>query len=69
MNDNPYDILKAYKSQDFLSSSEARPLRILAEYLEPLARFERYPIDDSLDRSSESTSLLRRTPKTGCLIP
>ncbi len=48
MNDNPYDILKAYKSQDFLSSAEARPLRILAEYLEPRARFERYHIDDTI---------------------
>jgi uncharacterized protein (TIGR00730 family) len=48
MNNNPYDILKAYKSQDFLSSAEARPLRILAEYLEPRARFERYHIDDTI---------------------
>jgi uncharacterized protein (TIGR00730 family) len=31
---------KAYKDMDFLRSREARPLRILAEYLEPEKRFE-----------------------------
>lgn len=30
---------KAYKNLDFLNSSQARPLRILAEYLEPQKRF------------------------------
>ncbi|MDH3472300.1 MAG: LOG family protein [Rhodospirillales bacterium] len=39
---------KAYRSREFLGSSEARPLRILAEYLEPKARFERYHIDDTI---------------------
>jgi uncharacterized protein (TIGR00730 family) len=39
---------KAYRSREFLGSSEARPLRILAEYLEPKARFERYDIDDTI---------------------
>ncbi len=32
--------LKAYKNMLFLQSREARPLRILAEYLEPEKRFE-----------------------------
>ncbi len=31
---------KAYLDQDFLNSAEARPLRILAEYLEPKRRLE-----------------------------
>ncbi len=31
---------KAYKNLDFLKSREARPLRILAEYMEPEKRFE-----------------------------
>ncbi len=48
MSDDPYDILKAYKSQEFIGSPEARPLRILAEYIEPRARFERYHIDDTI---------------------
>ena len=34
MTDKPHDILKAYKSQHFLGSADARPLRILAEYME-----------------------------------
>jgi len=32
---------KAYRNLDFLASPQARTLRILAEYLEPEARFER----------------------------
>jgi uncharacterized protein (TIGR00730 family) len=31
----------AYKNEEFLDSDDARTLRILAEYLEPLQRFER----------------------------
>jgi hypothetical protein len=38
---------KAYRSDPFLSSSAARPLRILAEYLEPLGRFEHYQVEDT----------------------
>ena len=30
----------AYRDYEFLESEEARPLRILAEYLEPLRRFK-----------------------------
>jgi len=33
--------IKAYKNLDFLNSPDARPLRILAEFLEPLSRFVR----------------------------
>ena len=32
--------VKAYHSRKFLESPDARPIRILAEYLEPLERFE-----------------------------
>jgi uncharacterized protein (TIGR00730 family) len=39
---------KAYKNKEFLASREARPLRILSEYLEPLARFEHYKITDTV---------------------
>src|SRR5262245_36772235 len=37
--------IKAYLKESFLTSSDARPLRILAEYLEPRSRFDRYKID------------------------
>ena len=40
--------VKAYLKESFLTSSDARPLRILAEYLEPRSRFDRYKIDDTI---------------------
>ncbi len=39
---------KAYKNLEFLNSRDARVLRILAEYLEPQARFQRYRIRDTV---------------------
>ncbi len=39
---------KAYRNRGFLNSKDARPLRILAEYLEPKARFERHRVDDTV---------------------
>jgi len=38
----------AYKNSEFLESEEARPLRILAEYLEPLRRFKAENIQDTV---------------------
>jgi uncharacterized protein (TIGR00730 family) len=38
----------AYLDHDFLESDEARPLRILAEYLEPLRRFKAQNIQDTV---------------------
>src|SRR5437660_1032260 len=38
----------AYLSPDFLESDEARPIRILAEYLEPLRRFKDQRIQDTV---------------------
>jgi len=40
--------VKAYLKESFLTSSGARPLRILAEYLEPRIRFDRYRIEDTI---------------------
>ena len=39
---------KAYLNQRFLESREARGLRILSEYVEPLARFRRLRVDDTI---------------------
>lgn len=39
---------KAYKNIEFLNSREARPLRILAEYLEPEKRFKQYNIKNTI---------------------
>jgi uncharacterized protein (TIGR00730 family) len=38
----------AYKNEAFLRTSDARPLRILAEYLEPLSHFRRERIRDTV---------------------
>jgi uncharacterized protein (TIGR00730 family) len=45
--DPPHSPL-AYKNEEFLDSDDARPLRILAEYLEPLHAFERARICDTI---------------------
>lgn len=39
---------KAYQDSRFLQSRDARALRILAEYLEPLYRFQRHNIQDTI---------------------
>ena len=39
---------KAYEDTRFLRSRDARPLRILAEYLEPLYRFQRHNVEDTI---------------------
>src|SRR5829696_655816 len=38
----------AYQHPEFLESAEARPIRILAEYLEPLRRFKDQKIQDTV---------------------
>ena len=40
--------VKAYRNREFLNGKEARALRILSEYIEPKARFERSRIDDTI---------------------
>jgi len=39
---------KAYEDTRFLQSRDARALRILAEYLEPLYRFQRHNVQDTI---------------------
>jgi uncharacterized protein (TIGR00730 family) len=39
---------KAYKNLDFLNSAQARPLRILAEFLEPHYRFLDFEVDSTV---------------------
>jgi uncharacterized protein (TIGR00730 family) len=40
--------LHAYRNEAFLASREGRALRLLAEYLEPKARFERQKVEDTI---------------------
>ncbi len=39
---------KAYKNPGFLGGRDARPLRILAEFLEPLSRFQHQGVKDTI---------------------
>lgn len=39
---------KAYQDTRFLENKDARALRILAEYLEPLSRFQRHHVQDTI---------------------
>ena len=39
---------KAYKNLEFLMGRDARTIRMLAEYLEPQARFEHYNVSDTV---------------------
>jgi len=40
--------VKAYKDLDFMQSRAGRPMRIMAEFLEPEDRFERHNISDTI---------------------
>jgi len=40
--------VKAYRNPGFLNSKDARPLRILSEYLEPKSRLEHHHVDDTI---------------------
>jgi uncharacterized protein (TIGR00730 family) len=46
--DQPSKLIKAYRNEAFLNSSDGRSLRILSEYLEPSARFKHYEVDDTV---------------------
>jgi uncharacterized protein (TIGR00730 family) len=48
MSDHTATARLAYEQRNFLESDAARPLRILAEYLEPLERFRRAGIHDTI---------------------
>lgn len=48
MSDAPTAVPLAYEHPQFLESEAARPLRILAEYIEPLQRFERAGVRDTI---------------------
>lgn len=48
MNERRRRSVRAYLNESFLHSRDARPLRILSEYLEPEGRFARYRVDDTI---------------------
>jgi len=48
MTNDVSDVEKAYVNKGFMGSTHARPLRILAEYLHPEARFEALKVSDTI---------------------
>jgi len=48
MKKNRTQSVKAYKNIPFLNSPDARLIRMMSEYLEPLSRFRRYNVADTL---------------------
>lgn len=48
MTDDPILPGKAYSNHEFLTSNEARVLRIMAEYMEPEQRFKKERIEDTI---------------------
>jgi hypothetical protein len=48
MTDSRYTAVKAYKNPTFLNSTDARILRIMAEYLEPESRFRELRVKDTI---------------------
>nr|AUN37746.1 hypothetical protein [uncultured bacterium] len=46
--DIPEPLLLAYRNPDFLDSPDARPLRLLSEYLYPLSHFRKEKIRDTI---------------------
>ena len=48
MKKNRTQSVKAYKNLPFLNSPDARLIRMMSEYLEPLSRFRRYKVADTL---------------------
>ena len=48
MTESRFRPVKAYKNEQFIGSADARPLRILAEYLEPQTRFRELQVRDTI---------------------
>ncbi len=56
--------LKAYKNIDFLTSSNARPIRILSEFSEPYFRFKKYGITSTIVFFGSARTLPKKTAKS-----
>jgi uncharacterized protein (TIGR00730 family) len=56
---------KAYQDTRFLESRNGRPLRILAEYLEPLYRFQRQKVEDTIVFMGSARLLSREAAEAG----
>lgn len=52
-----YNPPKAYHDREFINSDHARPIRVLAEFLEPRERFEKLGIQDTIVMFGSSRAL------------
>ena len=57
--------VKAYKNDAFIDSRDGRPMRILAEYLEPEARFEKLQVRDTIVFFGSARTLSREAALAG----
>jgi len=65
--------VEAYRDEHFLNAPEARPLRILAEYIQPKANFEKHNIQDTIlffgsariKSSEDAEAALEEAKRTG----
>jgi uncharacterized protein (TIGR00730 family) len=48
MNDKSPKPQKAYRNEEFLTGKDARPIRLLSEYIEPEARFHSLNVSDTI---------------------
>ncbi|TDJ68950.1 MAG: lysine decarboxylase, partial [Planctomycetota bacterium] len=65
MSDSRYRAVKAYKNEQFLSSRDARALRILAEYMEPDSRFNALDVKDTIVFFGSARILSREVAEAG----
>ncbi len=56
--------IKAYEDMRFLESKDARALRMLAEYLEPLSRFKRHGVRDTIVFMGSARLISRQAAET-----
>ncbi len=56
--------IKAYEDVRFLESKDARALRMLAEYLEPLSRFKRHGVRDTIVFMGSARLISRQAAET-----
>lgn len=55
---------KAYENYDFINSTNGRTIRLLAEYLEPKARFKKHKIVDTIVFFGSARLMSRRNAQT-----
>jgi uncharacterized protein (TIGR00730 family) len=73
MTKKSHQVEKAYHNRTFIDSPDARPVRLLSEYLEPLERFEDHNIRDTIlvfgsartKSREEAEAIMAEARKTG----